>query len=132
MTNHGCMAMTLKSKPYQPNGNVQKSQDWKKHVRFTQMWRFCSLFSSIAMAWCIMDSCDKVVRLIRNATLKLCADCAKHFVRNAHNCGKTNHGFCTIYEDQLYMYEKTYKSNIFRMVWVRCQCCTHTHCNLYL
>ena len=32
---------------------------------------------------------------VRNTTLKLCAVCAKQFVRNAQNCGKTNHGFCT-------------------------------------
>ena len=30
------------------------------------MWRFCSLFPSIAMAWCIMNSYHKVVRSIRN------------------------------------------------------------------
>ena len=41
------------------------------------------------MAWCIMISCHKVVRSIRNTTLKLCTDCAKHFVRNAQNCEKT-------------------------------------------
>ena len=53
-----------------------------------------SLFSSIAMAWCIMNSCHKVVRLIRNTTLMLCSNCAKQFVRKAQNCEKTNHGFC--------------------------------------
>ena len=42
------------------------------------------------MAWCIMKSCHKVVRSIRNTILKLCANCAKQFVRNAKNCGKTN------------------------------------------
>ena len=40
------------------------------------------------MAWCIMNSCHKVVRSIRNTTLKLCAVCAKQFVRNSQNCGK--------------------------------------------
>ena len=35
----------------------------------------------------------QVVRSIRTAILKLCANCAKQFVRNAQNCGKTNHGF---------------------------------------
>ena len=25
-----------------------------------------------------------------------CIDCANQFVRNAHNCRKTNHGFCTM------------------------------------
>ena len=48
----------------------------------------------IAMAWCIINSCHKVVQTISNITLKLCADCMKQFVRNAQNCGKTNHGFC--------------------------------------
>ena len=28
--------------------------------------------------------------------MKLCADCAKQIVRNAQNCGKTNHLFSTI------------------------------------
>ena len=37
----------------------------QKHVKFGQMWRFCSLFSSIAMAWCIMNSCHKIVRSIQ-------------------------------------------------------------------
>ena len=36
------------------------SQDRKKHVNFSQMWKFCSLVSSIAMACCIMNSCHKV------------------------------------------------------------------------
>ena len=72
----------------------RKNQDRKKHVKFGQMWRFRSLDSSIAMAWCIMNSCHKVVWSIRNTILKLCADCAKQFVRNAQNCGKTNQEFC--------------------------------------
>ena len=42
------MAMTLKPKPKHPNGSVQKGQDRKKQAKFGQMWRFCSLFSSIA------------------------------------------------------------------------------------
>ena len=52
---------------------------------------FCSLFSSIAMAWCIMNFCHQGVRSIRNTTLKLCADYMKQFVRNPQNCEKTNH-----------------------------------------
>ena len=67
----------------------------KKHFKFGQMWRFCSLFSLIAMACCIMNSWHKVVRSIRNTTLKLWADCAKQFVRNAQNCRKAQ-GFCTM------------------------------------
>ena len=65
------------------------------------MWKFCSQFSSFAMAWYIMNSCHKVVRSIKYITLKLCADCAKQFVRNAQNCGKSNHGFCTMITHQL-------------------------------
>ena len=86
------MAKTLKPKPNHSNGSVQKSQDRKKHVKFAH----CSLFSSIAIAWYIMNSCHKVVCSIRHTTLKLCANCSKQFVRNAQNCGKTNHGFCTM------------------------------------
>ena len=68
----------------------------KKHVKFGQMWRICSLFSSITMAWCIINSCHKVVRPIRNTKLKFYTDCSKQFFRNTQNCGKTNHGFCTL------------------------------------
>ena len=42
-----------------------------KNIKFGQMWRFCSLLSSIAMPWCIMNSCHEIVRSIRNTTLKL-------------------------------------------------------------
>ena len=63
--------MTLKPKLNYPNGSFQKNQDWKKHVKFGQMWEFCSLFSSIAVAWCIMNSCHNVVPSIRNTTLEL-------------------------------------------------------------
>ena len=65
-------------------------QDRKKHVKFRQMWRFCSLFSSIAKAWCIMHSYHKFVWGIRNITLKLCADCANQFIRDALNSEKPN------------------------------------------
>ena len=68
------MAMTLKPKPNHPNGSVQKSQDRKRHIKFDEMWRFCSLFSSVEMAWGIMNFCHKIIRSIRNTTLKLCAD----------------------------------------------------------
>ena len=101
VTNHECMAMTLKANPNYPNGSMQKNKDRKKLDKYGQKCRFCSLFSSIAMAWFIMNSCHKVVRSIRNTTLKLCADCAKQFVRNAQNYGKTNHGFCIIITHQL-------------------------------
>ena len=60
----------LKPKSNHPNGSIQKSQSRKKYVKFGQMWRFCSLFSSIAIAWCIMNSCHKVVRPIRNTILQ--------------------------------------------------------------
>ena len=48
-----------------------------------------------------MNSSQKVVRSIRNSTLKLWADCAKQFVRNERNYRKSNDGFCTIITDQL-------------------------------
>ena len=79
----GITADELKPNFNHPNGSVQKSQDRKKHVKFGQMGRFYSLFSSIGMAWSIMSSCHKVVRSIRNTTLKLCGDRAKQFVRHA-------------------------------------------------
>ena len=43
-----------------------------------------------------MNSYHKVVRLVRNITLKLWADSPNQYVRNAQNYGKTNHGFCTM------------------------------------
>ena len=43
----------------------------------------------------------KVVRSIRNTTLKLCADCVMRFITNAQNSGKTYHGFCTMITHQL-------------------------------
>ena len=79
---HECMATTLKPKPNNPNKSVQKSQERKNHINFCQMWRFCSLFSLIVISWCIMNFCHKVVR-------------------NSQNCGKTNHGFCTMIAHQL-------------------------------
>ena len=48
---------------------------------------------SCTMESCIMNSCHKVVRSISNTTLKLCA---KQFLRNAQNCGKTKHRVCTM------------------------------------
>ena len=76
----GCMAMTLKPKPNHPNdpnGSVQKCQDLEGNdVKFGEMFSFCSLFSSIAMPWCTVTSCHKIVWSIRNTTLKLCAYCA--------------------------------------------------------
>ena len=57
----------------------------------SQMWsHFCCPKGRVLG---IMNSCHKVVWLIGNTTLKLCADCAKQFVRNAQNCGKTNYGW---------------------------------------
>ena len=44
--------------------------------------------------------CHMVIRTIRNTTFKLCADCAKQFVRNAQNCGETNHEFWTMIKHQ--------------------------------
>ena len=62
----GDTAMTLKPKPNHLKRSILKSQDWKKHVKFCWMWRFCLLFSSIAMVWCIINSCHKIVRPIKN------------------------------------------------------------------
>ena len=104
MTNHICMAVILKPKPNHPYGSVQKSKDQKTHVKWGQIWRFCSLFSSLAMARCIMNSSHIVVRSVKNTTLKLCADCLKQFVRNAQNRGETSHRFCN-----MIMYQFTYR-----------------------
>ena len=42
--------MTSKPKPNRPNRSTLNHQDRKKHVKFDQMSRFCSLFSLIIMA----------------------------------------------------------------------------------
>ena len=84
------MGMTLKPKPNRINGSVQKCKDRKKYVKFGQIWRFCSLFSSITIAYCIMNSCHKVVRSIRYTTLKLWAFYTKQFVRKAQNLHHNN------------------------------------------
>ena len=86
---HRYMAMTLKSKSNNSKGSVQQSQDRKKHVQ----GRFCTQFSSIAIALCIRNSCHKIVRSIRNTTLKLWADCAKEFMKNAQNYAKKKSWF---------------------------------------
>ncbi|UYV61851.1 hypothetical protein LAZ67_1006854, partial [Cordylochernes scorpioides] len=54
-----------------------------------------SNFSSIAGASCIMSSCHRVERSIRNITCKLCAICANQSARNARIYGRTKIGFCT-------------------------------------
>ena len=71
-------------------------QDRKKRAKFGRMWRFCLQFSSITGAWCIMSSCHRVERSIRNITCKLCAICAKQSARNAWICGRTKISFCTL------------------------------------
>ena len=65
-------------KPNYSNWSVHKTKERKKHVKYGQMWTFCSLLSSIAMARCIMTSWHKFVRSMRNIILKLCIDCVKH------------------------------------------------------
>ena len=52
--------------------------------------------SSIAGAWCIMSSCHRVERSIRNITCMLCAICAKQSARNTQIRGRTKIGFCTM------------------------------------
>ena len=54
---------------------ASRREDRKTLVKFGQIWRFCPLFSSIAMSQCIMNSCHKVVRSIRNTTLKYAPIC---------------------------------------------------------
>ena len=45
----------------------------KTHVKFSEVWRFYSLISLIAMSRCIMNSYHKVVLSIRNTILNLIA-----------------------------------------------------------
>ena len=74
-------------------GIVQTSQARKAHVKYGQMWKLCPPFFSIAMAWCIMNSCHKVVRSIKNTTLKLSNDCDKQFVRIVDHTSMLVHEF---------------------------------------
>ena len=73
----------------------------KKHVNLSHLLRFYSLFSSIAMVWCIRNFCYKDVESLRNTTLNLYVDCMKQFFRNSQNCGKIKHGFCNIITQQI-------------------------------
>ena len=51
-----------------------------------------------------MNSCQKVAWSIRNTTLiEVMSSRVKQFVRDAQNCGKINHGFCTTHPC-LYLY----------------------------
>ena len=68
----------------------KEDRDSNHNARPGQIWRFCSLFYSIEIAWCILISCHNVVRSIRNTSLNLFGDCTKQFVRNAQNYGKIN------------------------------------------
>ena len=60
-----------------------------------------SWFLGRQLAGYIMNSCHKVLRLIRNTTLKLWGNCAKQFIRNARNFGKSKQAFCTAITHQL-------------------------------
>ena len=85
---HQCLCVS-----FWPNQNRNHAS---ATVFIGQMWWFCSLFSSIAMAWCIMNFCHKVIRSMRTITLNLCAECVKQFIRNAQNCEEIKHGSCTM------------------------------------
>lgn len=41
-------------------------EDRKKHAKFAKMWWFCSVFSSIKMAWYTVSSYQTVIRSIKN------------------------------------------------------------------
>ena len=58
-----------------------------------QVWSNMKVFLTVFFFDCIG------VRSMRNTILY--ADCAKQFVRNAQNCGKTNHGFYTMMTHKL-------------------------------
>lgn len=53
--------LDMEQKPIHSNGSVQKCQNQKKHVMMVQIWRFCSQFSSFAIARCILNSCHKAL-----------------------------------------------------------------------
>ena len=40
-----------------------------------------------------MNSCQKVIRSVRNIILQLCTNCEKQFDTNAQKCEKTSHGY---------------------------------------
>ena len=48
-----------------------------------------------------IDSERQICTVNKIYSLQLCADCAKQFVSNAQNCGKTNHGFSIVITHQL-------------------------------
>ena len=74
MTSYGCRGLWhWNQSAIIPMEATEEPKPKKAH----RMWRFSSLFSSIAMAWCIMNFCHKVVRSIRNTIFKLCGVCVK-------------------------------------------------------
>ena len=95
MTNHGCMAMTLKPKLNQPNESIQKSQERKNTSSSVKCEAFAHCFLLFAVAWCIMNSWHKVVWSIRNTILKLWSHSSETAL------WKTNHGFCILTTHQL-------------------------------
>lgn len=90
------MDITSRRKPNHPNRSCPKSQNWKEHYRFGQMWRICSMFSSITMAWCIKSSCQNVILSIRNITLQLCVIWEKQNDRTVSNLVTISHGHYTM------------------------------------
>ena len=55
---------------------------------------FAYSFIRLQGALCIMSSCHRVERSIRNIIWKLCAICTKPFARNDRICGRTKKGSC--------------------------------------
>lgn len=62
----------------------------KKHAKFKQMSKFCSLFFSITMAWCISTWS------INSIFWKLCTVCEKQY-EEVQNGGKIN--LCLLHHD---------------------------------
>ena len=81
------MAMTLKPKPCYPNRSVQKSQD-RSNVRLL-LTVFFDCNGMVQHEFLPQDHAANKEYYLQ--VMVVFANCAKQFVRNAQNCGKTNH-----------------------------------------
>ena len=84
VTNHGWMAMTLKPKPNHLNGSVQRNQARSSSVKCEG---FAHCFLRLQWSGAPWILATRLYVRYWNTNLKLCADYAKQFVRNAQNCG---------------------------------------------
>ena len=98
MTSQGCMAMTLKPKTNHPS---LKRPEEPRPKKSRQVRSNVKVLLTIVNGVVHPEFLLQRRAVIKEYYLKLWADCAKQFVRNGQNCGKTNHGYCSKITHQL-------------------------------